>query len=257
LPEQLEPEDSPFLVDYYAVGRLLLQGISQRSTIVTVVCMPSFEPAWAIRLHKSENHGFAVTLTETSTQICPSSSHFPPTVLTSKAKLPTAIAVELVEIWRKMLKATFPRAFKGIQQDGVSYHFICNAGAEGKLCAQTYSRDFETSPGRLVSLSHKLREYASLQGRTEVLAQIESEMEWFRAIPIRPPLPENAASKLRGEIEKIRRLHASGIMTDIEFTAQIIDAFDRVRFPPVLDVLEIASSIPTDLQLRIRMLLEK
>lgn len=257
MPEQLEPEDSPFLVDYYAVGRLLLQGISQRSTIATVVCLPSFEAAWSVRLHKSENDGFAVTLTETSTQICSSSSHFPPTVLTNKADLPTAIAIELVEIWRKMLIAIYPRTLKGVQQDGVSYHFICNAGPEGKLCGQTYSQDSETSPGRLVSLSKKLREYVTSEEHTEILTQIKSDMEWFREIPIRPPLPEHAASKFRGDIEKILSLHTSGIMTDIEFAAQMVDAFDRVRFPPLLDFLKIASLIPGELQLLIRKQLEK
>jgi hypothetical protein len=260
LTDHLLPEDSPFhhwdiRGDYHlSVSRRLLPEIERRPVIATVVCLPSFDPEWALRIHGSEHLGFALTLTLANTQIYCTGQDADVDVSTHNAELSNALARHLLDIWCNMLRDAKYRASATAGLDGVAYHFLCHKTMLGYLCGQTWSPDPETTAGHFVSLAHSLHDFvlADTSNRAQIESQLESEMEWFRDIPIRPPLRENATTTLQKTITQLLEYHERGIMTDAEIAGQIAYAFDHVRYPSVLEILDIIELIPEPMRTLIR-----
>lgn len=265
MSDHLLPEDSPFhhweIHGGYnlSVARRLLQEIERRPVIATVVCLPSFEPEWALRIHGSNKLGFAATLTKAKTQIWSAGQDAEVDVSHDDVTLSSNLADELLNIWSKILRDARYRASASVGLDGVSYHFLCYKSTQGHLCGQTWSPDPETSAGHFVSLAHNLHDFvlADSSNRAKIESQLASEMEWFRDIPIRPPLREKATITLEKTIKHILDYYERGIFTDTETAGQIADAFDHVRYPTVTEILDIIDLVPEPMRKLIRAKIEE
>ena len=177
--ECLEPEDSPFdlgemLIKYYRdVAAALFVSPSQPSSHyrLSAICLPSFDVEWAVRLlwPKRNDPSLVLTIAERKIWLTESAENTPVTV--HRAPLATDIARQLEEIWDRMLCRTrFPER-SGMGLDGVTYHFS-NVAMAGKK----WSPGPEIAPGRLVALSHRLRDYceAEEKRRPVFLAEIDN-----------------------------------------------------------------------------------
>lgn len=242
-----------------SVARRLLQEIERRPVIATVVCLPSFEPEWAIRIHGSNKLGFAATLTKAKTQIWSAGQDAEVDVSHDDVTLSSHLADELLNIWSKMLRDAKYRASASAGLDGVSYHFLYFKNTHGHLCGQTWSPDPETTAGHFVSLAHSLHDFVLVDSlnRARIESQLESEMEWFRDVPIRPPLRENATITLKKAIKQLLDHYDRGIFTETETAGQIADAFDHVRYPTVPELLDIIDLIPEPMCKLIRARIEE
>ncbi len=203
LSDHLLPEDSPFhhweIQGGYklSVARRLLREIERRPVIATVVCLPSFEPEWAIRIHGSDKLGFAATLTKAQKQIYSAGQDAEVDVSQDDVILSSNLADELLEIWARMLRDAKYRASASAGLDGVSYHFLCYKNTHGHLCGRTCSPDPETTAGHFASLAHCLHDFVMVDSsnRPRVESQLEAEMNGSAIFPYghhyarTPPLP--------------------------------------------------------------------
>jgi hypothetical protein len=185
--ECLWPEDSPFddglFSEYYRqVGAALLEpGVPNRRGLLSVVCLPSFEVEWALRLLGDEKKGYAVALSVAETQIwahcCASYSSratVPIAVRRVEAPLAGELGSLLCEVWRRMLLRVRHPQSRGIGLDGVSYHFACHGPGVGYMAGKTWSPGPQTAPGTLVGLAHLLFQYteATDLSRRELIGEI-------------------------------------------------------------------------------------
>jgi hypothetical protein len=258
MDDHLRPETSLFAdqsVGYHrAVSRWLLPEEEIRPGIAAVVCLPSFSPEWAIRIHGSEEEGFTLSLAEAKSQIWCSGNKQDIEISQHHIELEFSIANQLRRIWCDMLRAARYPEVETMGLDGTRYHFFCYEQSRGLLCGHAWSPDPETSPGHLVDLGYTLRDYvrANLPARDEIGVRLKSEMDWFHDKPIRPLLRENATITLEKNIKQLLAIHERGIITDAEAAGQIALAFDGVLYPTVYEILDIVQLIPEHLREIIR-----
>ncbi len=260
--DHLSLEDSPFHrweingSYHLSIARQLLPEIKRRPELAMVLCLPSFEPEWAIRIHGSEKVGFAATLTTATTQIWAAMHEDDVVVEVSRhdVELSIPIANQLRNIWCQMLREARYRASASGGVDGVSYHFQCFSMTQGFLCGRTWSPDPETTTGRFVALTETLREFtlAEPNHRASVGARLEAELSWFQDIPVRPPVREEATVILATTIESLLKHYEQGHFTDAEVAAQIAFAFEQVRYPAFAEVMDIIEMIPEPIRKLIR-----
>jgi hypothetical protein len=160
-PEESVLQENTVIATYYLrVAEVLLERSAARPRPgLTVVCLPSFEVEWALRVRGSAKIGFTAILTEAEEKIW---CHVAPRSIQVRAKqkaLDAGLGEALCEVWKQVLLRTrHPR--RGRQGlDGVSYHFACSELGVGSLAGRTWSPESATVPGRLVAISHALREY--------------------------------------------------------------------------------------------------
>jgi hypothetical protein len=182
--ECLEPEYCPFdlgelLIKYHRdVAAALFVSPSQLSSHyrLSVVCLPSFDVEWCVRLlwAKRGDPSLVLTVAERKIWLGDSAANTP--VALHRAPLATDMAGQLEEIWDRMLCRTrFPER-SGMGLDGVTYHF-----SNGAMAGKTWSPDPGTAPGRFAELSHRLREYCAAEKgrRSAFLAQIDELARGF------------------------------------------------------------------------------
>ena len=182
--ECLEPEYSPFdlgelLIKYHReVAAVLFVSPSQPSSHyrLSVVCLPSFDVEWAVRLlwPKRGDPSLVLTIAERKIWLGESEANTP--VALHRAPLPTDMAGQIAEIWDRMLCRTrFPET-SGMGLDGVTYHF-----SNGAMAGKKWSPNPETAPGRLAELSHNLRDYceAEEKQRPAFLLRVEDLITGF------------------------------------------------------------------------------
>lgn len=186
--ECLQPEGSPFeMVDgsyrekYYGkIARTLLVAESHHDwPQLSVVCLPSFKPEWALLLLEVKRVGFMLTLRTAASQIWPPERVEEVKVNKVRVKVDDAFAAGVRDAWEKMMRRVRHATPSMFVLDGVSYRFNL-LGKAGR----TSSPSPQTAPGRLVELSHALRAYveASEENRCEKGEQILALIEWFRQL---------------------------------------------------------------------------
>lgn len=170
---------------YAAVFRTLIEHREVSSLRgAGVVCLPAFEPEWALRLVLDEDgEQYLLIQTEAEEQIWDSDSA-EIKVAHRELPFPKDIAESVCDVWLNMLRgARFPDSgWSG--RDGVNYHFNY-WGPEAFLvefCGRTWSPEKDTAPGRLVALADALRDFAITEhhGRPVLLRRVEAEVSWFQ-----------------------------------------------------------------------------
>jgi hypothetical protein len=157
--EYLRPQDSPFhgLLEYYhCVERILFDERSFGAPRkLRMICLPSFEPEWALVLIGSARAKYsAVVLCKVESQIW-STRNAIVTATRLEREVPDDVAAGLCDIWKKMLSNARHPKLMTVGCDGVSYHFEA-----GGMAARTWSPDPQTAPGKLVSLCDLLYQFA-------------------------------------------------------------------------------------------------
>lgn len=186
--ECLWPEDSPFEVvgesyreKYYGkIARTLLVTESHHDRPqLSVVCLPSFEPEWALLLLEVKRVGYMLTLRTAASQIWPPERTEEVKVDKVRVKVDDAFAAGVRSAWEKMMRRVRHATPTMVMLDGVSYHFTLRGKA-----GRTLSPRPQTAPGRLVELSHALRAYveASDAARSAIGDAILMNVEWFRQL---------------------------------------------------------------------------
>jgi hypothetical protein len=203
----LEPEDSPFspplklAIRAYElmVAKSLLEPaeVVFRSTayrdpqkeIASLVCLPSFEPEWALCVAGERMSGFSVLLTEAKKNIWYSSRNpevgFPIAVSKSEGQLAADLGGAICDVWRKVLSQTrYPKELQTSGRcDGVTYHFAYWGVRGGSLLAgKAWSPAEESVAGKLVAVSHALRDYLGEAGpsRQQIVQTIEEHLAWLQ-----------------------------------------------------------------------------
>jgi hypothetical protein len=184
--EHLHSESSAFagptfIARYHLVvaESLLPDEEVKRRTVLSVVCLPSFDPEWALRLVGSQHRGFNLVLTEAREQLWVSESSSTVEVTKTVLTIPPELASGISDVWRKMLRRTRHPDSERIGKDGVNYHFTF-----GSMSGHIWSPRAVTLPGRLVSLSHSLRSLV-LAGDAQdaaLLEEIQVQIAWFRGL---------------------------------------------------------------------------
>jgi hypothetical protein len=138
--ECLRPEDSPFHWPggyYHRVAETLLEPDEPgRRGRLSVVCLPSFEAEWALRLLGSDRVGFSLALSVAADQIYGHSSG-PVGARRAEAPLEVELAVLVCEAWRKMLSRTRHPEMVSAGLDGVAYHFTSHGPGVGFMAGRT------------------------------------------------------------------------------------------------------------------------
>ena len=184
--ECLEPEDSPFESaethgQYYRdVSERLFTSPAASSTHyrLSVVCLPSFDVEWAVRLLWPKRDDPSLVLTVAAYKIWreESDTALNASVLLHRAPITAELAEQIGRIWDHMLRRTrFPQN-GGLGLDGVTYHF-----ANRWMAGKKWSPQPDTAPGRLVELSHRLRDYceADADRRPALLGQVQQMTREF------------------------------------------------------------------------------
>jgi hypothetical protein len=199
----LEPEDSRFSlapgmrVYEQMLAESLLEAAEreaqslapawQREEKASLVCLPSFEPEWALWVVGERKAGFWVLLTEAEKTIWYSTTNNPerprpPSVKIHRSELATDLGRAVCDIWSRVLSQTrYPREPLQGACDGVTYHFAYSRKWIKETAGKTWSPEEETVPGKLVGLSHALRDYAKDSANQDVfLKVIQDHLEWFQ-----------------------------------------------------------------------------
>ncbi len=180
--ECLCPEESPFqerpirAAYHLRVADVLLAPSAGRSRAykTQVVCLPAFDVEWAVRVCGSAKIGFTAILTKPDKQIWCHPEPQAVQVRTTQRPLDTSLAESLFAIWRRVLFRTrHPSQSRG-GRDGVSYHFVYSGAWSVDLAGWTWSPPSGTIPGKLVALSHVLRDF--LEASEEVEEQLRGEL---------------------------------------------------------------------------------
>jgi len=183
LPEQSVFFQNPVSTQYHtAVAALLLDSVNAKRLVVCgVVCLPSFEREWAVRLlQERKQQTFCILLTQAGQPIWPPSPTELYNVTNHEAEIPGDDAQAISDVWKKMLFETRHASECPLGLDGETFHFFCQGGMEGK----TWSPKQNTAPGKLASISLLLREYALATGssRSVFSQKIRTEIAWFRSV---------------------------------------------------------------------------
>lgn len=187
--EHLLPEESPFfaapaIAQYYTSISTTLLGSENRPGVASVVCLPSFQPEWALRLVNFGKSGFRLLLNEAASSIwyCPDRASV--AVEVREASVDSELSDAIRAVWNKMLSLTRHRKHGGVGLDGINYHFTFMSEARGWLAGKIWSPEEGTSPGKLVSLSHALRSFvrASASEQEGVLMEIRDRIAWFETM---------------------------------------------------------------------------
>jgi len=199
----LEPEDSPFApgpigIKYYEVfvARNLLKPIEfearsvacgeRRKEIASLVCLPSFDPEWALWVVGERETAFSVLLTEAEHSIW-LSLHGPEVlavvpVTKRQRELATDLGGAICDIWRTVLSQTrYPHGEPTLGVDGTNYHFAYRR-VRLSMTGKVWSPQGMTVPARLAALGRVLKDYVqdSAQSDLSIVQKIEEHIDWFR-----------------------------------------------------------------------------
>ncbi len=182
----LQPERSPFDHIFYEYhGRVAEWLLStalggHRRAEFTAVCLPSFQPEWAMRLFRPLK-GIPDIREPTLLLVRAKEAIRGPTTGTIETTrytlpIPDALATRLEAVWRMMLESTRAHRLVGTGLDGVKYHFVYRDRA-----AQTWSPRPESRAGRFVELAHTLARLTSAESsdRPQIEAELNDQLSGF------------------------------------------------------------------------------
>jgi hypothetical protein len=259
--DHLLPEDSPFCSwhqsghdDYLlAVARTLLKE-GEGQTVASVVCLPPFDPEWALLVQQSAASQFSAILTEAGSMIWRNPDRHNVRVQTQQYTFDPSIGSEVCAVWHTMLRGVkYPHSVS-LVLDGSSYHFTFDQKQGDSLAGYTCSPQRDTAPGKLTALSEMIRRMvrADESQRGGITREIADCLSWFKAMSEQAPVRERAESELLKVIRKRVQYYQEGITSEAELVSELIDIFHRVRYPQLARLLEIVAEIPPDVQLAIR-----
>jgi hypothetical protein len=201
----LEPEDSPFsspltlvLKEYeLIVASTLFKSLESACESIiceqrhretaSLVCIPSHRPEWALWVVGERKTGFSVLWAEAEGNIwlrrCLAKEPKPTSIRKSQSQLPTELGGAICDIWRKVLSETRHPEVRDGGWDGVMYHFGHWSVSTGtRMAGKTWSPPEKTFPGKLVSLSVALKDYALDKGESkrQIVQRIEDHLAWLQ-----------------------------------------------------------------------------
>jgi hypothetical protein len=178
----LRPEDSAYEVmspEYHQAVRRLLLDDELYGILAQVVCLPSFQPEWALHVMRAPDGRCRARLARAEKQIWPNA--FKSEVTVSERPLSSDLAEQLEVIWEWVLLQTrYPCKHHG-GLDGTTYHFQTFSMKSGTLCGQTWSPVPHTTPGKLVKLCHRLYDFVQSPATHE--QAIRAASAWFAQRP--------------------------------------------------------------------------
>jgi hypothetical protein len=185
-PEASPLDCEPLSIKYYQmVSQALLEpDLTPRRGRLWVVCLPSFQVEWALRLIGSDTGGYSLAVSVAKTQIWDSQTVAPVEVKMIEAPLPTNVAAQVCRAWQKMLLRVRHPESNLVGKDGVGYHFAYHGPDIGRMAGKTWSPGSSTAPGKLVALSHLLYQYVEKEDgvRNGLLCEIQQAAGWFDSL---------------------------------------------------------------------------
>lgn len=187
-PDHLLPEESPcgpssFLFEYHlrASAVLFKSRKPKWKERAAVVCLPSFQPEWVVRLIDTGKGKHVLFLVEAAQQIYCS----PTATIETKdslVSLPEEVASTICTVWRQMLEQVRHPERARLGLDGASFHFTYWELGVGCMAGRTWSPSADLATGRLVAVAQSLREYtlAEEPTRQKVLEGIRRSLDWFQ-----------------------------------------------------------------------------
>jgi hypothetical protein len=200
----LEPEDSPFslplilTVKEYEliVASTLLESLEsdcesimcdqRHRETASLVCIPSHRPEWALWVFGERKAEFWVLWAEAERNIWLrrfADEPTPTSIRKHRSQLPTELGGAICDIWRKVLSQTRHSETRQGGCDGIMYHFAhWSVGTGTRMAGRTWSPPEETFPGKMVSLSKALKDYALDKGESnrQIVQRIEEHIAWFQ-----------------------------------------------------------------------------
>jgi hypothetical protein len=151
------------LLDYqYAVAKSLLSEIEVTSPVViTIVCCPSFQVEWAIRLHGRERKGFRLTSSVAREPIWPACKPALVQVTFNAVEIPDLLATATIDEFRRLARKCQQPAGPRIGVDGVTYHVACRMADHSSICGSTWSPAPGTEMDRMTELARTLFDTAT------------------------------------------------------------------------------------------------
>ena len=184
----LEPEtgvlsDFASIVDDYAkIKRYLLRG-GDDGHEGRMICLPSFEPEWAVTLRQTGPEQWVVDLDEAREELCSAADPSAVKIVRSKSDVDAATAHSVFAVWVRMLKRVhYAEGFLG-GHDGVSYHFSSGPIGDKIRCGQCWAPEQRSGGDEpvelLVTAGENLKDYvrSSKDGRAERLKKLKSTIE--------------------------------------------------------------------------------
>lgn len=162
--DHLRPEESVFMeheTGYDSwLARLLLKPVDEYLSRLAMVCAPSFQVEWAIRVCRHTEfrrlpdplRSEIAVLTVAAQQIYSAPDITSVPIEVNQCFIDHHLTRRLVAVWDHMLQQTRYPEQGGPGLDGVTYHF-----SNGTMAGTTWSPDSDTAPGKLVEVGYALR----------------------------------------------------------------------------------------------------
>jgi hypothetical protein len=159
----------------------------EQEETASLLCLPSFEPEWALSVVGDRKARFWVVVAEAEKNIWYSMAvseemSNSPYVKTHWTEVTAELGAAVCDTWNGALCQTHYAQEPFCGCDGVTYHFAyVRKGKQSEMAGQTWSPDENTVPGKLVALSYALKEYAEDVANQDVFRNvIKDHLEWFR-----------------------------------------------------------------------------
>lgn len=154
----------------------------------SVVCLPSFEPEWVLRVVGDRKAKFWVVLLEAETNIwysALSQSETSPSPPVKKlwAELAKEIGGAVCDVWSDVVSQTrYPRTRLAGGCDGATHHFEYSGKGVPAIAGKTWSPVETTIPGRLAGLARCLRDYVRDQENQDAFLQaVNDHLLWLQS----------------------------------------------------------------------------
>ena len=200
----LVPEDSSFrigpggMVAYELLVADILLGAAEREAksiaarsqfeeTAGMVCVPSREPEWALRITGDRIGSFWVVLTEAVSNIwgcmrTDETLQTLPSVKGYRAELGKELGAAVCDIWREVLSQTRHARHPVQLNDGVTYHFVYFRQGVGTFAGKTSPLHEGTAPGRLAGIARILRDFVrDPENQDAFLQALKDNIAWFQS----------------------------------------------------------------------------
>lgn len=177
--EHLEPNDSvidslPIITAYlHAVASSLKPNTDRKArAVLTVTCLPSFEPEWMLSLECSRNGHYTIYANTADETIWPLDEPKSISPVKSTCGVSERVGSAIHRVFQMALMGTRYPASPREGLDGVTYHFSYD-----RMCGKTWSPLSESIPGKLVTLAQTVYE-GSIAGQIDE-PKIDRLIDWF------------------------------------------------------------------------------
>lgn len=248
---RLSPLDSPFghsktIAAYHLkVARTLLTDV-EGIVHATIVCLPSFQNEWAIRLHADSLAEPRLTLTSVKSRLW-ETQHAEVSAWTKP--FPHELSDRFLGVLRTELLATHWLE-RRLGMDGANYHFHATHPLRGALGGQTWSPDVESAPGHLVELANSIRDFVSSKPDASAasLEAISRELKWLSNPRSNEMRSKGDVQDIVDAIQKLLRHLDQGQATELETAAMIAELIERQRGTNFTGLWTMLQSVPDEVR---------